>query len=167
MKYFLLLAVCLFSCGYILAQDTAVIFLEPNEPTLDTILVDNTNDVILLVDVMENVIIHQDSTIYQLLLDKYIGKQRGQKEVNGFRVQVYSSNSQQLAKNESLLLYQEMEKKISEPLYIISEPPFWKVRIGNFLTREEANQYKEVLLNLFPELNSGTYVVPDKIIVIK
>lgn len=51
-------------------------------------------------------------------------------------------------------------------MYVISEPPFWKVRIGNFRTRDEANQYKKTLLDLYPELQSSTYVVPDKVIVL-
>jgi hypothetical protein len=53
------------------------------------------------------------------------------------------------------------------PVYTLSEPPFWKVRIGNFETREEANHYKTVLLQLFPELVGSTYVVPDKIILLQ
>ena len=98
--------------------------------------------------------------------DKYLGIERQQQEVNGFRVQVYASNQQQIAKNESILLQQEMEKKLSDPVYVISEPPFWKVRVGNFLTRDEANQHKESILELFPELQNSTYVVPDKIIIL-
>jgi hypothetical protein len=123
-------------------------------------------DITLLTDVMENAIIHQDSSIYRLLIDKYLGIERQQQEVNGFRVQVYASNQQQIAKNESILLQQEMEKKLSDPVYVISEPPFWKVRVGNFLTRDEANQHKESILELFPELQNSTYVVPDKIIIL-
>jgi hypothetical protein len=100
------------------------------------------------------------------LIDKYLGIERQQQEVKGFRVQVYASNQQQIAKNESILLQQEMEKKLSDPVYVISEPPFWKVRVGNFLTRDEANQHKESILELFPELQNSTYVVPDKIIIL-
>ena len=77
-----------------------------------------------------------------------------------------SSNTQQQAKSESISLQQELEKKLSQPVYVISEPPFWKVRIGNFRTREEANQYKKTLLDLYPKLQSSTYIVPDKVIVL-
>ena len=79
---------------------------------------------------------------------------------------MYKSILLQRAKNESILLQQELEKKLSQPVYVISEPPFWKVRIGNFRTREDANQYKESLLDLCPELQSSTYIVPDQIIVL-
>ena len=41
------------------------------------------------------------------------------------------------------------------------------MRIGNFLTREDANAYKDVLLNMFPDMVGSTYVVPDKIILVQ
>ena len=133
----------------------------------DTMALDtpDTTEVLLLVDLMENAVVHQDSAIYQLMMDKYLGIERGVQEVSGFRVQVYSSNVQIQAKNEAMLLHQELSKQLTEAIYIISEPPFWKVRVGDFRTREEANAYKETLLKLYPILQSSTYVVPDKVTV--
>jgi hypothetical protein len=133
----------------------------------DTMALDtpDTTEVLLLVDLMENAVVHQDSAIYQLMMDKYLGIERGVQEVSGFRVQVYSSNVQIQAKNEAMLLHQELSKQLTQAIYIISEPPFWKVRVGDFRTREEANAYKETLLKLYPILQSSTYVVPDKVTV--
>lgn len=133
----------------------------------DTMALDtpDTTEVLLLVDLMENAVVHQDSAIYQLMMDKYLGIERGLQEVSGFRVQVYSSNVQIQAKNEAMLLHQELSKQLTQAIYIISEPPFWKVRVGDFRTREEANAYKETLLKLYPILQSSTYVVPDKVTV--
>lgn len=133
----------------------------------DTMALDtpDTTEVLLLVDLMENAVVHQDSAIYQLMMDKYLGIERGVQEVSGFRVQVYSSNVQIQAKNEAMLLHQELSKQLTQAIYIISEPPFWKVRVGDFRTREEANVYKETLLKLYPILQSSTYVVPDKVTV--
>lgn len=133
----------------------------------DTMALDtpDTTEVLLLVDLMENAVVHQDSAIYQLMMDKYLGIERGVQEVSGFRVQVYSSNVQIQAKNEAMLLHQELSKQLTQAIYIISEPPFWKVRVGDFRTREEANAYKDTLLKLYPILQSSTYVVPDKVTV--
>jgi hypothetical protein len=115
---------------------------------------------------MENATVYQDSMVRQLMIDKQLGIQRGKVEVDGFRVQVYSSNQQQIAKNESLILQQELEKVLSKTVYTISEPPFWKVRVGDFLTREDAMLYKNELVSQFPDLQSSAYVVPDKVIVV-
>ena len=166
MKHILLFLICIMASGFIFAQYNDTIIIQEEVISLDSITTDDTIQHLLLTDIMENAVIHQDSSIYRLMMDKHLGIERGQQEVNGFRVQVYSSNTQQRAKNESISLQQELEKRLSHPVYVISEPPFWKVRIGNFRTRDEANQYKQTLLDLYPELQSGTYVVPDKVIVL-
>ena len=132
----------------------------------DSVVVNDTLCAVLLTDVMENAIVHQDSAVRQLMIDKQLRIQRGRVEVDGFRVQVYSSNQQQVAKNEALILQQDLQKQLSKTVYAISEPPFWKVRIGDFLTREAALLYKNELVVQFPHLQSSAYVVPDKVIVI-
>ena len=136
---------------------------EPMEYVADN----DTTQVVLITDVMQHTVIHQDSAVTQLMIDKRLGTQRTQQEIDGYRVQVYSSNRQQVAKNEALLLQQTLEPLLDVPVYTQSEPPFWKVRVGNFRTREEATLYKEVLLKDHPELQGSTYVVPDKIILIR
>ena len=47
----------------------------------------------------------------------------------------------------------------------MTEPPFWKVRLGDFLTREEANAFKLQVVKFFPELQGSTYIVPDLVTV--
>lgn len=133
---------------------------------LDTIAAVDTVEVVLLTDVMANAVVHHDSLVRELMINKRLGIQRGVQEMNGYRVQVFSSNQQQSAKNRALLLQQDLSGQLKEPVYAISEPPFWKVRIGNFLTREEANNYRMTFIAQFPELQGSTYVVPDKIIVV-
>ena len=120
-----------------------------------------------ITDEMPYAIVHQDSLIKQLMSDKRSGYTRGEQLMDGFRVQIYASNQQQLAKQEATELQQRIEPLIDIPIYTISEPPFWKVRIGNFTTREDANEYKNTFLQLFPELTGSTYIVPDKIIIIR
>ena len=168
-KIFLILSIALFACGTAAAQDN-----EPLEPfthldvqfEADSTAFDTTN-VVLIVDDMAHAIVHQDSAIRQLMMDKRIGRVRGEQRVDGFRVQIYASNTQQIAKVEAITLQQRVEPLLSLPVYTISEPPFWKVRIGNFKTREEANQYKAIFLELFPDMVGSTYVVPDKIVIIQ
>lgn len=154
---------------FILAIYLPTVLIAQNDilPT-DSILVNDTVSIdsmhiTLIMDDMSNAIVHQDSTITQLMMDKVTGRVRGEQIIDGFRVQIYASNQQQVAKNESLMLQQRIEPLLDVPIYAISEPPFWKVRIGNFKTREEANTYKDILLNMFPDMVGSTYVVPDKI----
>lgn len=44
-----------------------------------------------------------------------------------------------------------------------SMPPFWKVRIGDFRTYEEAKEYKKLFVEQFPSIMGDTYIVRDKI----
>ena len=150
--------VSLLFCSQLAAQDVEI--------ALDSVPRRDTLDIVLLTDAMEHVVVHQDTLINELMLDKRLGRQRGQQELSGFRVQVYSSNQQQVAKNEAISLQQELKTKLDHPVYVVSEPPFWKVRIGDFLKREDANEYKEELLIQFPDLYGSTYVVPDKVTIL-
>ena len=136
-------------------------------PIIDTTDTIQLIDAPLIIDQMPHVRIHQDSIITQMMHDKRIGYVRGEQKKDGFRVQIYASNRQQEAKREATEVQQGIESQIDMPVYTLSEPPFWKVRIGNFETREEANNYKTILLQLFPELVGSTYVVPDKIILLQ
>ena len=135
---------------------------------VDTLQVDTLQEDTLhtfILDAMPNVVVHQDSAITLLLEDKSYNRQRGQRQVSGFRVQVYASNTPQVAKNEALDLHETLSSQVSMAVYVISEPPFWKVRLGDFLTREEAIDYKNQLNILFPHLQGSTYVVPDQVTV--
>lgn len=145
-----------------IVQEMAIDSVSLNDSTISEL----NKEAFLLVDNMQHATIHQDSLIRQLMIDKQLGTQRGQTLVNGFRVQVYSSNQQQIAKNEALMLQQQLESLLQQPVYALSEPPFWKVRIGNFLTRDEATAYIAEIINQRPDLQSSTYIVPDKVIII-
>lgn len=160
----ILLILAIYLPTIITAQDVVL----PVDTVLDndTALMDSVH-VVLITENMSNAIVHQDSAIIRLMTDKRLGRVRGEQIVDGFRVQVYASNRQQVAKNEALMLQQRIEPLLEVPVYALSEPPFWKVRIGNFLTREDANAYKDVLLNMFPDMVGSTYVVPDKIILVQ
>ena len=113
-------------------------------------------------DSLPGVQIIQDSTM-TVLLDEAVYGKREMVEIDGFRVQVYSSNQQQTAKGEALDLETRLKDKISQTLYVQYLPPFWKVRIGDFRTYEEAKEYKKLFVQQFPDLMGDTYIVRDKI----
>jgi hypothetical protein len=118
-----------------------------------------------ILDDMPNAAFHQDEAITNLIKDRSVGFQRGQYQKSGFRVQVYASNEPQVARTTALRLKEELSSVVAVAVYELSDPPFWKVRLGDFLTREDALAYKEELIKLLPELQSSTYVVPDKVTV--
>lgn len=118
-------------------------------------------------EAMPNAVIHQDSAITQLMEDHWNGTTRSEQEMQGWRVQIYSSNNQLAAKQEAEALKEKLEKEIAQPIYINFMQPFWKVRIGNFKTVEEARAYLKELIEIYPELQAESYPVRDVITVKK
>ena len=119
-----------------------------------------------LLDLFPGVQIVQDSTM-AVLLDEAVNGKRELVEVDGYRVQIYSSNQQQSAKGEALDLETRLKDKINQTLYVQYLTPFWKVRIGDFRTYDEAKEYKKLFVQQFPDLMGDTYIVRDKILVMQ
>ena len=113
-------------------------------------------------DSLPGVQLIQDSTV-AVLLDEAVNGKHERVEVDGFRVQIYSSNQQQTAKSEALDLEQKLRDAVNQTIYVQYLPPFWKVRIGDFRTYEEAKEYKKEFVTQFPALMGDTYIVRDKI----
>lgn len=119
-----------------------------------------------ILDSMPGVQIVQDSTM-TVLLDEAMNGKRELVEADGYRVQIYSSNRQQTAKSEALELETKLKDKISQTLYVQYLPPFWKVRVGDFRTYDEAKEYKKLFVQQYPEMMGDTYIVRDKILVMQ
>lgn len=117
----------------------------------------------VITDVMPNVQVYQSESVEKLLREKATGVLSKLVEVAGFRVQIYSSNHQQLAKQEAMRLEKDMQSKIDLPIYVSYVPPFWKVRVGDFATYVEAQEFKTNFVRQFPELMGDTYVVRDQV----
>ena len=64
--------------------------------------------------------------------------------VKGYRVQiVISQNEQELQDIKT-----EIEKSINEQIYIIFELPNYKLRVGNFVNRKEAENFQKKIVRL-------------------
>jgi len=112
---------------------------------------------------MPNARVVQDSLITLLMQEKIAGVTRGLMEMQGFRVQIYSSNTPSTSKQEAMLLEQNLRDSVEVPVYVLYTPPFWKVRLGDFRTMEEARTYKDTFVVAFPHYAPETYIVRDKI----
>ena len=115
---------------------------------------------------MPDVEIMQDSALIRMLHATIEGK-RELVEMDGYRVQIFSSNQQQAAKAEALKLENKLKDKLSQTTYVLYQPPFWKVRVGDFRTIDEAKEYKKAVVQEYPELMGNTYIVRDRIKVLK
>lgn len=109
------------------------------------------------------VIIHQDKRIDKIVADNTAGSGT---ITHGYRVQVFSSNMQRTAKDEAFATERRLREAFPDlGIYVSYSSPFWKVRVGNFQTSQEARAFSEEIIALFPRLKSTTYTVRDRIIV--
>lgn len=155
MKRLSILLILLIACLNIHAVDTIPQQIDKQE--LDSVL-PRPN----ILKEMSGVEVISDSMV-SLLLENAISGSQELIEIDGYRVQIYSSNQQQTAKVEALNLETQIKESVSYTIYVQYSPPFWKVRIGDFRTYEEAREYKKEFVLLFPELMGETYIVRDKI----
>lgn len=83
---------------------------------------------------------------------------------HGYRVQVFSSNAQRVAKDQAFKLETQLKNAFPQTgVYVTYSSPFWKVRIGDFGTPDEAREFTTELLRKFPGLRSQTYTVRERI----
>ncbi|MBQ2068220.1 MAG: SPOR domain-containing protein [Paludibacteraceae bacterium] len=118
--------------------------------------------VLSVFDSIPGVQVLQDSTVGVLMEEAMYGKKE-LVTIDGYRVQIYSSNKQQTAKAEALDLETQLKDRINQTVYVQYQPPFWKVRLGDFRTAEEAREYKKIFVQQYPHLRGDTYIVRDKI----
>lgn len=119
-----------------------------------------------IMESMPRVEVIQDASVAAMLEATMSGKEEWV-EIDGYRVQIYSSNRQQTAKAEALELETKLKDKVSQTVYVQYLPPFWKVRLGDFRAYEEAKEYKKEFVQQFPEMIGDTYIVRDKIKVLQ
>ena len=94
---------------------------------------------------------------------KYDGN-KGYAQSSGFRIQVFSDNNYRTAKNN--VLYKEGLIKEAFPemeTYVTFTSPFWRLRVGDFRSYEEAGNALRELKREFPQMAREMRVVRDKI----
>ena len=81
------------------------------------------------------------------------------KNISGFRIQVLISSEFEECQQSR----RELQNRFpDQKTYIIHEFPFYKLRLGNFRTRREAESYQK---SLSGKNIRNTQIVPDKIVV--
>jgi len=85
-------------------------------------------------------------------------------KTNGFRIQVFMSNNPRTAKDEIAGKESMIKNAFPEiSTYKDYTPPNLKLSAGDFLTREEADVFKQKIQKALPSLGKEMYVVQDKV----
>ncbi|WP_243349562.1 SPOR domain-containing protein [Parabacteroides sp. FAFU027] len=110
--------------------------------------------------------IYQDSRILNLIGKKKTGTiARTSFTVGkGFRVQIYSGNNQNVSKREAFQREATIKRDFSDiETYITFKSPFWRLRVGNFRSYEEAYETMRKIKEAYPHFGKETYIVKDDI----
>src|SRR5687768_576750 len=106
-----------------------------------------------------SVVVHKDPRI-DLLVKKQIEineitTRNSRRSAQGYRIQVISTNNRTKAMEAKTRIYQRFPELKA---YLMYQSPFFKLKVGNFTEREEAESYLQDILQIFP---TGVYVVRD------
>lgn len=82
----------------------------------------------------------------------------------GYRVQVFDDNNVNTAKQEAQSRRQLIQSRFPElRTYVQFNSPYWRVKVGDFKTRSEAETTMLAIRQAFPSIASQLRVVRDRI----
>lgn len=84
--------------------------------------------------------------------------------MRGFKIQAFSGNNQRTSKNEAY--YKQGLINTSFPgqeTVVTFDSPFWRLRVGNFKSREDANATLLDMRKVFPAFGREMYIVVDEV----
>jgi SPOR domain len=88
-------------------------------------------------------------------------------EMMGWRIQVFSGNNQRVAKNEAFRKETDVKTTFPElSTYVKYNAPFWRLRVGDFQTYQDAQGMITQLRHTFPSFGREMSIVKEKIQVI-
>ena len=108
------------------------------------------NGVVVMKDARINTLLKKQADINKKVIES-------KKPTKGFRIQVLNTNDRNqalTAKSKLLSLYPEHK------VYLMYQAPYFKIRFGNFVDRNDANRLKKELSRMFP---AGVFVIPSEI----
>ena len=84
----------------------------------------------------------------------------------GYRIQIFADNNPRTAKNEARTRARNVASRFEQyPSYVEYKAPYWRTRIGNFRTHDEAQRAAAEIKEAFPGYSREIRVVRDRIIV--
>ncbi len=112
-------------------------------------------------DSSSSVVIHKDARI-DLLINKQIEineitSRNSRRAGPGFRIQVINSNNRNKVIEAKAKVYRQFPELKA---YMMYQAPFFRLKVGNFKDREEAETYLPSIQKLF---DANIYIVPDTV----
>jgi hypothetical protein len=85
-------------------------------------------------------------------------------EVAGYRIQVFVGNDQRNSKNEAYTKEAEIKSLFPEfNTYVVFTAPFWRLKVGDFQSHQQAQQALQQLKVKFPLYGREMSIVKDRV----
>lgn len=85
-------------------------------------------------------------------------------KMGGYRIQVFSDSNPRTAKAEARARARNINARFPQfGTYVVYSSPYWRLRVGNFRTQDEANAAAHELKDAFPSYSREIRVVKDRI----
>lgn len=108
-----------------------------------------------------SVIVHKDPRIDQLVKRQaYVNiavKKASGRTMPGYRLLIVNTNSRDEAIAAKTKIYTHFP---DQKAYLVYQSPFFKLKAGNYQTRDEAKRYQSLMNTLFPK---GVFIINDTI----
>jgi len=107
-------------------------------------------------DSTSSIVIHKDPRL-DLLIKKQtqineVTTRDARRNIAGYRLQVINTSDRNSAKTKIYQLYPELKA------YLLYQAPYFRLRVGNFKDKEEAEEYRKSLSKEFP---NSVFLVRD------
>lgn len=104
----------------------------------------------------EGIVVQADPELGKMI-ERHIDQNRKRGGINGYRIQLYFNSGPKAREEANNLKASVLSKYPDEPVYIIFQSPFYKVRVGDFRTKADALGVFYALKKKYP----GAYIVKD------
>ncbi len=85
-------------------------------------------------------------------------------KMRGFKIQAFSGNNQRTSRNEATRKQHQIHNAFPQhETVVLFDSPFWRLRVGNFEKREEAEEVMQEIRRAFPSFGREMYVVVDEV----
>jgi hypothetical protein len=112
---------------------------------------DSTSSIVIHADPRLSMLVKKQSQINE------VTTRDARRSIAGYRLQVINTSDRNAAITAKTKVYQLFPDLKA---YLLYQAPYFRVRVGNFKDRDEAESYRQTLLKEFPR---GVFIVRDTI----
>lgn len=85
-------------------------------------------------------------------------------EMPGYRIQVFAGNNQRVSKGEAYTKESDVKSIFPEmSTYVVYTAPFWRLRVGDFQTFQEAQRMMSKLRAEFPAFGREMSIIKERV----